>query len=119
MELDKDLVRRILLAVEANDDDPRVPKIIQIEGYMETQVSYHVALMAEAGLLTAKDMGNLKKFTWGAQRLTYRGHEFLDAVRDPEIWRKTKSTAQKAGGAGISFLWEIAKAELRIRLGLP
>lgn len=42
--------------------------------------------------------------------MTWNGHEFLDAVRDPEIWQKTKDGASKVGSASIEFLWEMAKA---------
>jgi hypothetical protein len=38
------------------------------------------------------------------------GHEFLDLVRNPEVWRRTKAGATKAGGTGVEFLWELAKA---------
>ena len=51
--------------------------------------------------------------------LTWQGHEFLDTVRDPEIWRKTKERAGSVASVGVSFIWEIAKAELKAKLGLP
>ena len=44
------------------------------------------------------------------KRLTYQGHEFLDTIRDGEVWRRTKAGAEKIGGASIGFIWELAKA---------
>lgn len=44
------------------------------------------------------------------KRLTWNGHEFLDTIRDAEVWKRTKAGAEKAGNASVSFLWELAKA---------
>jgi hypothetical protein len=51
--------------------------------------------------------------------LTWNGREFLDDVRDVEVWGKTKERAKAVAGVGFSFLWEIAKAEVKSKLGLP
>ena len=34
-------------------------------------------------------------------RLTFNGHEFLDTVRDGEIWKLAKEGATKAGVASV------------------
>ncbi|RMU13536.1 DUF2513 domain-containing protein, partial [Pseudomonas savastanoi] len=52
----------------------------------------------------------IDRFRWQPRRLTYKGHEFLDTVRDEEIWRRTKAGAEKAGGVGLGLLLEIDKA---------
>jgi hypothetical protein len=49
-------------------------------------------------------------YDWRAKRLTFQGHEFLDTVRDPEIWRRTKEGASKIGGAGVELLLTVGKA---------
>ena len=49
-------------------------------------------------------------YQWKPKRLTYRGHEFLDTIRDEEVWRRTKAGVTKMGGASIELLWEIGKA---------
>ncbi|MDP4026262.1 DUF2513 domain-containing protein [Methylobacterium sp. NEAU 140] len=55
-------------------------------------------------------------------RLTWRGHEFLDTIRDDEVWAQTKQTAKGAGTGAIEFVWgiakEVAKAEIKRRTGL-
>ncbi|SMF17406.1 Hypothetical protein SAMN02745962_02029 [Pseudomonas sp. LAIL14HWK12:I11] len=61
-------------------------------------------------------------FDWRPQRLTIRGHEYLDTIRDTEVWRLTKAGAEKAGGVSLAVMLEIGKAYgkqvLRERLGL-
>ncbi|MNE98660.1 hypothetical protein D3C80_1972110 [compost metagenome] len=79
-------------------------------------------LLDEAGLLSGISLGGINHFEWQPKRLTYKGHEFLDTVRDPEVWRRTKEGAEKAGVAGLAMLLELGKAYgkqlLKERLGL-
>ncbi|MFK9098255.1 DUF2513 domain-containing protein [Pseudomonas guariconensis] len=121
MKLDKELIREILLAVEAHDD-PQGWMDLRIEGRSSEEVSYHVMLLDEAGLISGIDLGSIGHFEWQPRRLTYKGHEFLDSVRDPEIWRRTKEGAETAGVAGLGFLVELGKAYckqmLQDKLGL-
>lgn len=109
MKLDKDLVREILLTVEAYDQ-PQGWMTLNLEGREPDLVSYHVMLLDEAGLIIGEKLGGLNSFKWEPKRLTYEGHEFLDTVRDGEVWRRTKAGAEQAGGAGLGFLLEIGKA---------
>src|SRR3546814_6109565 len=54
--------------------------------------------------------------------LTWAGYEFLETIRDTEIWRLTKTGAEKVGSWGISMLMELAKGYARQKatgLGLP
>nr|WP_240997928.1 DUF2513 domain-containing protein [Pseudomonas viridiflava] len=43
----------------------------------------------------------MSDFDWRPKRLTIRGHEFLDTIRDREVWRLTKAGAgaEKAGAS--------------------
>ncbi|MCK0551051.1 DUF2513 domain-containing protein [Pseudomonas syringae] len=54
------------------------------------------------GSITLIGRRGIGRFRWQPRRLTYKGHEFLDTVRDEEIWRRTK-----AGGVGLGLLLEI------------
>jgi hypothetical protein len=56
--------------------------------------------------------------------LTWEGHDFLDAVRDPEVWKRTMDGAGKMGGwtfgllkdLGAAYLKHVAKERLGIDL---
>jgi len=106
-----DLVRKILLAID-ECDDPWGPKdSIQVEGYSDEVISYHVKLLAQAGLIEADDVSEMGPdgFSWWAGSLTWEGHEFLEAVRDETRWNKTKkSVSEKAGG----LMFEVLKFAL-------
>lgn len=124
MKRDMDLIRHLLLFLEekpspalVNADD------IRIEGHNRTAIQYHLNLMYQAGLINGEDIRSRtsdRLISVLPFDLTWQGHEFLEAVRDPEIWRQAKAGASKAGTAGIEFVWEVAKTLLKksIRDGL-
>ena len=37
------------------------------------------------------------------------GHQYLEMIRDPEIWRQTKESAQKIGSFSLDVLSALAK----------
>jgi len=118
MKRDMDLVRTILLKVE---DEGTTPidwiEDFSIEGRSDEEVYYHVWLLHQAGFIDALDGSTMEGFQHLPRCLTWRGAEFLDSIRDPEVWRKTKAGAAIAGGAGIELLWDLAKAygKLKVR----
>jgi len=116
MRFEKDMVREILLAIEASDTDPRELINLEIPGRSSEEVAYHVQLLAEAGFIEAQELSDMGCYDWRAQRLTFQGHEFLDTIREPEIWRTTKENAKKVGGAGVQMLFEIGKACIKQKL---
>ena len=77
----------------------------------------HLLLLFEAGFIDAiKEVFSINpnNNTIKVWRLTWAGYEFLDDIRSPEIWRKTKERAGAMTSVGLGFIWEIAKAELRL-----
>lgn len=115
MELNKDLIREILLTLEADTRDPREPKELKIPEHSQQEISYHVHLLAEAGYIQAIDLGDMRGDLWLPQCLTYAGHEFLDTVRDPEIWRDTKEGAKKIGAGSVQVLFEVGRAIIKAK----
>jgi hypothetical protein len=89
MTRDLDLVREILLAIEEKAS-PRNWFSPEISGYTKEEISYHIKLLIQAGLVEGKDLSSQSKFEFAASNLTWEGHEFLDASRDKSIWTKTK-----------------------------
>ncbi len=115
MKLEKDLVREILLQVEAWPD-PRAWVSFNIPSHSKTELAEHIRLLDDAGFLDADDVTDTSGYDWQARRLTYEGHEFLDTVRDNEIWRLTKETAKKTGTASVQALFEIGKSYAKQKL---
>ena len=110
-----DLIRALLLALERDDDNP--PEIAK---YSQKEVAYNAALIIEAGLAegAVAEGGFTEILRADLDRLTWAGHDFLDAARDETLWTKAKEKVMKPGA---SFTFEIIKewlkAEIRQRFG--
>jgi hypothetical protein len=107
MKRDMELARSILLEIEKS---PTYMSSIdfKFEGYSEELVSYHILLLNEAGLIIATDVSSSSDLNWIPERLTWQGHEFLEASRNLTAWNKTKEIMTKSGG----FVFEVAKTIL-------
>ncbi len=96
-----DLVRRILLEIE-NAHYNMSGIDLEVEGYNREVVSYHIMLLYEAGLIEAIDDSSFSKSEWVPTRLTWEGHEFVEASRDEDRWAKAKQVIKERGG-GMAF----------------
>ena len=107
MKRDMDLARRILFEIEKQSFDES-ETALKFDGFTDEEVSYHIMLLDEAGLITAHDLSGGSDLFWIPKRLTWQGYEFLDAARDDTRWNKAKEAMAGAGG----FVFEVAKALL-------
>ena len=112
MKRDMDLVRAILLDIEANNVFEEGPYTPKIPGYSLEEIAYHVAIMQDADLLVAHVIW-LRQPYIHVQRMAWKGHEFLEASRDESLWSQAKEKVLEATG-GLGF--EALKA-LLIQLG--
>jgi len=113
MKRDMDIIRLVLMQQECDE----VPQ--ELSKYPEDLVVYNVALMKDAGLIVASILDDEKGSPRGAAiiRLTWAGHDFLDAVRDDNVWRKAKEKVIKPRASWtFSLLMEWLKQEIRTRI---
>lgn len=117
MKRDMDLVRLLLLKLEETSDDPRLWIDLEIPNYTSEEVSYHIMILNEAGLIEACDLSTMGRGNsiWRPKRLTSSGHEFLDAARNESIWNKAK---EKASSMNFELLKELLLGLARQQLGL-
>lgn len=108
MKRDMDLIRKIMLEVESWPLHKRGTRP-EIPGYDPQVISYHVMLLDEAGLLKGLDASGASDIDWFVDRLTWPGHEFVEAARDEARWRKALNTITQKGGAVV---FEIVKQAL-------
>ena len=109
MKRDMDLVRELLLKLESYPLPPGAMAILDghepdmaVEGCSGAEVTYHLDLLREAGLIESPGSQPMDGVTF--RRLSWAGHDFLDSVRNPEVWRKTKKGAEAAGDSRLTCL---------------
>lgn len=115
MKRDMDLVRDLLLYFEAKSETPGIhASNVRMDGFTETEVGLHLNIMAEAGLLICEPFRSstnperfIRTFVFD---LSWQGHEYLDTIRDPKVWKSTKSALGRIGNWSFSMALDIAKS---------
>ena len=116
MRRNMDLIRLLLLQVEGEDPKP------DLSEYSEEQQLYHMTLCIEADLVDGAIVRNSDGYPAQtiAIRLTWKGHEVLDAARNETSWKKAGEHLKKSGvQVTMSILEELLKKLLKEPLGLP
>jgi hypothetical protein len=109
MKRDMAIIREILLDLEAKDDGLK----------LTAEHAYNALLMIDAGLIEGTAAGWPSSKVVYAIRLTWQGHELLDAMRDDTVWKKAQETILKpAGGFMLDVVLAWGKAEMSSRLGI-
>jgi hypothetical protein len=116
MKRDKDLLRDLLLEIEGKDDGSGRQIRIESVGRPQSETTEHLFQLWESGLIEAIDASHLSGRAIIVRRMTSAGHDFLDKVRDPEIWAKTKEGANKVGGFSIELLGDLAKGLIKQKI---
>ena len=118
LKRDMDLIRAMLLAIEAHPSG-FAPEI-EIDGYTQEQIGYHATLLGEAGLAVILDETAFRDKSPQAKviRLTWAGHEFLDSAREKNIWNQAKDKISKIGGATIPIWTAVLTEIIKKQLGL-
>lgn len=113
MKRDIDLIRELLFKLETLPPN-RIVRFqasdaeLHIDGHTPEEVFYHLGLVKEASLIHSEGSGRMGSIEFAG--LTWAGHDFLDSVRSPDVWDKTKAAAAKVGGFTVDILVASAKA---------
>ena len=118
MRRDMDLIRELMLKLEAMPyslgvvhELPPGEGMMTFDGYSSDEIAYHLELLIEASYLVTAG-GNMGGDTY-FERLSVAGHDFVDSVRSPEVWAKTKKGAEAAGGFTVDLLKDLAKGFIK------
>ena len=113
-----ELIRMVMLAAE----DSKGPYDLvdpKIEGHNEADISYHIALLDDAGLLHGLDRSAIGVYRWSAGTLTWRGHEFVEAIRDEAVWKEALAiSGTSENGTVFEILHKALIQVLEKRAGL-
>lgn len=120
MKRDMDLVREIMLKIEALPVGP--PVLYRTSEVEDLVLLAHLEMLIEGGVVRGKISRSqgARGDVIGISGLTWDGHEWLETVRDPRVWDETKAAVQERGAAPSFELMKAVAARIhRIRMGLP
>ena len=120
MQRDMDLIRDILIYLEALPVPPSSTYTIPLADMAQAihhedlrKIGHHVEMLIDSGLLVVVGRGISGHSELLFHRISWAGHDFIDAVRNDVIWAKSKQAAAHAGGWTFDLLFDIARAILR------
>jgi hypothetical protein len=85
------------------------------------EVVEHIQLMIDAGLIEGEAQTEPNMPGGGIfviSKLTWSGHDFLNAARSDDVWNATKRRMAKAGAWTFGLVLEVLKEEAKRRIGL-
>lgn len=119
MKLNYDCVRSVLLTVEKSktiDEELNINPVTvetifeQLPKYEDNEILYTIEKLKEAGYINAALHFAAGHFIDGTvSSITYSGHEYLDNIREPEVWRKVKTMLKNAGAITLPLISQAAK----------
>jgi Hypothetical protein (DUF2513) len=122
MKRDMELIRELLLAIEANVKNTTFPASqLNLEStWAEDNVYYHLELMTDAGFVEAETVKSQQRIhDVLIKRMTWEGHEFLDSARNESIWKETMGLVQQKGGSvAIGVLTQLLTSVAKQHFGL-
>lgn len=126
MKRDMDFIRQLLLDIEGGQygfatltdkeaGNYGLPSNPARPGDEESfRLRHHLKLLKEVGFVEFETPGQYDRSAlWVVTGITWKGHDFLDSVRDPAIWAKTKDGAKAAGGFTVDLLGSLAKGFIK------
>lgn len=121
MKRDMELIRLLLLDAEGEEKQ-------NLSAYSMDQIRYHYELLNDAGYLIAQVVWTFRNdggdgsqcVGFGVDRLTWKGHEFLDKARNDKVWKRAKAVlSDKAMTVSVSLLSELLQQIAKQQLGIP
>lgn len=121
MTRDFDLIRKILIAVQAEPAGSILYSINLGNEYDACVVNEHIDLLIDGGLLKGQVQRPLDKIVnFTVYGLTWHGHDFIQVAEHETFWNKAVDIVKDKGGA-ITFdlLKELVTSLAHDALGLP
>lgn len=134
MKLKQECVRYVLICLEnqkigmmySGFSEDQLVEVFSNDTFSADDIRYTLYQLANGGMISAKPAIGPNKL--GIKRLqvfdiTWKGHEFLDAIRDDKVWSKTKKVASTFSSVSLGILQTIASKVIvgliKEQTGLP
>lgn len=106
MKRNWDVIREVLLAVEALDPKEFEDLHYNVAADDEQRTAEHAVLLWKAGFVEGIDASCMDGPYVIASGLTWQGHDLLQTIQSKPVWEKIKTTAQEKG---VELTFEVVK----------
>ncbi len=111
MKLDHECIRDLLLYLENNLNYGGQINInnLKIKSYNKETLMYTADKLIEAEYLNAKICWNYTEpRIIMIESISFKGHQFLDNIRDDSVWKDTKNVLSKFKSTSINFVADVS-----------
>jgi len=120
MKRDMELVRKILMVLAEHEGESFVGRL-NIDGYNNEIVDYHISIMLDGGLLTGRSQRGDDRLLCNDIKISWLGNDLLEAIKNDTTWEKMKTFAKSKGlnisDIPVEMLKEIAISVVRSIIG--
>ena len=128
MQLNPDCVRDLMLTLEKYlqfTEALEAPILLfnellmlsPVSSHTKQDVAYTTLKLIEANYISAHVTEADDSFLEAVYfSITYSGHQFLENIRNPDVWQETKSKARKIGSYALNILSQIAAGIITARI---
>jgi len=106
MKRDWDVIREVLLDVEAIDPSVSGSIYYEIENDDERRTAGHAMLLFKAGFLEGRNHSSDDGQAVRVTGLTWAGHDLLQTIQSKPVWERIKTMAQDKG---VELTFEVVK----------
>lgn len=124
MKLDQDVIRNLLLELESQEynsslNEKQLREFSDKKGVDWKQLIYTIQRLNEARYIESRvNYANNDVYLVNISNITYEGHQFLDNIRDKNVWEMTKKRLSSIASVSLPIINEVASAIIKDKLGL-
>lgn len=123
MNRDWEIIRAILIRLEEATAPNAVVNMKDFEGIEAQAIAYNMRLLRDAGCIEANILetstGDHKIGAALARRLTSKGHDLLDSIRNESVWCEIKEKFRSKGlEMSVDLVISVGKRIMESMLGL-
>ena len=111
MKRNLDLIRHILLVTENSENERLSSEDYTTSDFSIDAVTYHLNLLVDEDLIKTQEFHPINSMLplHFVMRLSSKGHDFLDSIRDDKIFNKTKKKMlEVAGNTTLDLVFSVA-----------
>jgi Hypothetical protein (DUF2513) len=97
MKRDWDVIRTVLMEIEALDGDARADFSYSMDNDSSNIKEEHAFLLWKSGFIDADEINTASDQSIYSPRLTWSGHDLLNTLRSTPVWERVKKNAKEKG----------------------